>query len=205
MGLPKDRGEIVSRSEPGYAAARAGIRQGDVIVRVNNVDVSPDSTLSYIVANLPVGSRVPIELIRGGKRQTVTATVGERPPEDQLAAITGGDDGDDDDNALGDASPNVQGLSLQSLTPPIAKQLGIAPTVRGVVVSAVDPSSDAAANGMQRGDVILSINQRPTLTAADVAAAVDEARKAGRNSVLLLWQRGTRPAIYVGIKLAPGK
>ena len=56
-----------SRARP---AARAGIRQGDVIVQVNNKPVTPDNTLSYIVANTPVGSRVPIELIRDGKRQT---------------------------------------------------------------------------------------------------------------------------------------
>ncbi len=213
LGLPKDRGEIVSRVEPGYAAARAGIRQGDVIIKVNGTEVSPDTTLSYIVANLPVGSRVPVELVRNGQRQTVVATVGERPPEDQLAANLDGD-GDEGDGGLGQSAPNSQGqqaaraslgLSLQALTPQIARQLGITPTVRGLVISAVDPSSDAASNGIQRGDVILSINQRPTLAAADVTAAVDEARKAGRNSVLLLVQRGARTPAYIGIKLAAGK
>ena len=213
LGLPKDRGEIVSRVEPGFAAARAGIRQGDVIIKVNGTEVSPDTTLSYIVANLPVGSRVPIELVRGGQRQTLTATVGERPPEDQLAANLGNDD-DDGNGALGQPSPNSQGqqaaraalgLTLQALTPQIATQLGIASTVRGMVISAVDPSSDAASNGIQRGDVILSINQRPTLTPADIAAAIDEARKAGRSSVLLLVQRGSRTPAYIGIKLTAAK
>ncbi len=213
LGLPKDRGEIVSRVEPGFAAARAGIRQGDVIVKVNGTEVSPDTTLSYIVANLPVGSRVPVELIRGGQRQTLTATVGERPPEDQLAASLGNDD-DDGDGALGQPNSNSQsqqaaraslGLTLQALTPQIASQLGIATTVHGMVISAVDPSSDAASNGIQRGDVILSINQRPTLTAADITAAIVEARHAGRSSVLLLVQRGARPPAYIGVKLAAAK
>ena len=76
LGLPKDRGEIVARVEPNYPAAKAGIRQGDVIVRVNKVEVTPDTTLSYIVSNLPIGSRVPIDLIRDGKPQTVVAVVG---------------------------------------------------------------------------------------------------------------------------------
>ena len=211
LGLPKDRGEIVSRVEPGYPAARAGIQQGDVIVRVNNVEVTPDDTLSYIVSNLPIGSRVPIELIRQGRRMTVTAVVGERPPEDQLAGEL--NDDDDDGDALGSGSQGDQGasaraslgLSLQPLTPTIAQQLGIPGTVRGLVVATVDPSSDAASSGIQRGDVILSINQQPTTTTAAAAAIVEQSRKAGRTSVLLLVQRGARPPAYIGVKLTARK
>ena len=210
LGLPKDRGEIVARVEPGYAAARAGIRQGDVIVKVNNQDITPDQTLSYIVANLPIGSKVPIDLIRNGQRQSVVAIVGERPPEDQLGTEDGDDQGDGDQGTPGGqqtapATKDSIGLSLQTLTPEIARQLGVPATTRGVVVSAIDPSSDAAAEGLQRGDVILSINQAPTATAAQAAAAVEAARKAGRQSVLLLVQRGARQGTYVGVKIMPKK
>ena len=205
LGLAKDRGEIVQRVEPGFAAARAGIKQGDVIVKVNNREVSPDETLSYIVANLPIGSNVPIELIRDNKRMTVTAVVGERPPEEQLAQA----DGDDNlDDALPDQGSGKQnsatttlGLAMQPLTPAIARQLSIPAEVKGLVVSSVDQSGPAAQIGIQRGDVIISINQKPTLTVADAAAVVSEAKRAGRNSVLLLIQRGSRPATYVGVKL----
>src|SRR3546814_14394684 len=72
LGLPKNRGEFVGQVVPGEAAAKAGIKAGDVVVRVNGEDVTPDNTLSYIVANLPVGSKVPIELLSDGQRQTVT-------------------------------------------------------------------------------------------------------------------------------------
>jgi serine protease Do len=71
LGLAKNRGEFVQTVEPGQGADKAGIKPGDVIVKVNNREVNPDETLSYIVASLPIGSRVPIELIRQGKRQTV--------------------------------------------------------------------------------------------------------------------------------------
>ncbi|WP_156680099.1 Do family serine endopeptidase [Sphingomonas profundi] len=204
LGLPKDIGEIVARVEPGEAAARAGIRQGDVIVKVNNKDITPDNTLSYIVANTAVGSRVPIELIRDGKRQTLTAVVGERPPEDQLAAAAGGDD---DDGPNGTPSQGAQstrdsiGLGVQALTPDIARQLGIPATVRGLVVSSVDGSSDAASEGIQRGDVILSINQRPTISVADATGAINAARAAGRGTVLLFVQRGAGSPRYIGVKI----
>ncbi|MDX3884134.1 MAG: Do family serine endopeptidase [Sphingomonas sp.] len=207
LGLPKDRGEIVSRVEPGEAAARAGIRQGDVIVKVNNREVTPDETLSYIVANSPVGTRMPIELIRDGKRMTLTVVVGERPPEDQLAAAAGDDD-DGDGSAT--PAPNAQstrqsiGLGVQALTPEVARQLGVPTTTRGVVVAQVDPNSDAAQEGIQRGDIILSINQRPVTTVADAAAAVDAARKAGRSTALLFIQRGNGTPRYIGVKINSG-
>src|SRR5439155_10909331 len=93
LGLPKDMGEIVRSVVPGGPAARAGLVQGDVIVKVGGQQVTPDQTVSYLVANTPAGSRVPLEIIRGGKRATVTVAVGERPPEEALNRIAGGDNG----------------------------------------------------------------------------------------------------------------
>src|SRR4051794_25475875 len=87
LGLAKGGGELVRSVVPGGAAARAGIQQGDVIVRVNNQQVTPDQTVSYLVANTPVGQRVPIELVRNGRRMTVYTQVDQRPTEEQLAKI----------------------------------------------------------------------------------------------------------------------
>lgn len=204
LGLPKDRGEIVARVEPGEAAARAGIRQGDVIIKVNAQEVTPDNTLSYVVANLPIGSRVPIEIIRDGKRQTLTAIVGERPSEQQLAGQDGDDFSDDDGAPAQQNGPAAQaglGLSLQTLTPQIARQLRVGENTKGVVIASVNPSSDAAQQGLQRGDVILSINQQPVITTQQASTIVGEARRAGRDRVLLLVQRGPSPGRYIGVKL----
>ncbi|API60038.1 protease [Tardibacter chloracetimidivorans] len=205
LGLQKDRGEIVARVEPGEAAARAGIRQGDVIVKVNGQEVTPENTLSYLVANLPIGTRVPIELIRNGKRMTVTAVVGERPSEQKLAESLGGDfseEGAPADNEQ--AAQAGLGISLQTLTPQIASQLRVPETTKGVVIAAVNPSSDAAQKGLQRGDIILSVNQQPVTTPQEAAKAVAATRQAGRDSVLLLVQRGPTPGRYVGVQLSNG-
>ncbi|MBS0505429.1 MAG: Do family serine endopeptidase [Proteobacteria bacterium] len=206
LGLEKNRGELIASVEAGGGAEKAGIRQGDVIVSVNNQPVTPDTTLSYLVSNAPIGSRVPIELIRGGKRMTVTATVGERPPEEQLAARLGGDDDafskdDDDGKSQEQAAQASLGLAVQPLTPAIARQVGVPATVRGLVIGGVDPNSDAAAKGLQRGDIIVSIAGRPATSAADVRSAVQEATAAKRNSVLLLVQRGSNPARYIGLRI----
>src|SRR6476659_4824565 len=90
LGLAKGGGELVRSVVPGGAAARAGIQQGDVIIRVNNQQVTPDQTVSFLVANTTVNSRIPIELVRNGKRMTVNVTVDQRPTEEALAKIVGG-------------------------------------------------------------------------------------------------------------------
>src|SRR4029453_9952495 len=63
LGLLKDQGEIVRSVVPGEAAARAGVQQGDVIVRVGGQEVNPDQTVSYLIANTPVGAHVPMDIL----------------------------------------------------------------------------------------------------------------------------------------------
>ena len=206
IGLPKNLGEMISSVAPGQGAAKAGIKQGDVIVKVNGRDVTPDQTLSFLVGNLPVGTRVPIELYRDGKRQTLTAVLGERPSEEQLANLNKPEEeftpSDDKSNAA--AARQSLGLFVQPLTAQISQQLGLRGTVKGLVVGDVDPSSDAAAKGLQRGDVILSVNYKPVTTPADIAGAAASAKTAGRSNVLLFVQRGNTPARYVAVKLKQG-
>jgi len=204
FGLPANQGEIISRIEPGEGADKAGLKQGDVVVRVGGKDVTPDQTLSYLVANTPPGTRVPLEIIRDGKRQTITALVGTRPSEEALATLNGGDDDglpESDPQSGQQASASALGLSVQPLTPNIARSLNIDPTTQGVVVVDVDQSSDAATKGLQRGDVILSANRVPTRTATDLAGVITQAKAAGRTTVALLIQRGKNPAVFRAVKI----
>jgi serine protease Do len=203
LGLPKDSGEIVRWVQPGAAAARAGIQAGDVVVRVNGQQVTPDQTASYLIANVPVGSRVPIDLIREGRTIRVTATVGQRPTEEQLAALSGGEGGEE--AIVGGTAPLVGqqalGLSMQALTPELARGARLPATARGVIVTAVDPASDAAEQGLQRGDLIMTVNRQVVSSPADVTAAVAAARRAGRTSVLLLVKRGPGPEGFVAVRI----
>ncbi|HEU4705154.1 MAG TPA: Do family serine endopeptidase [Sphingomicrobium sp.] len=204
LGLPKDSGEIVRWVQPGEAAARAGIQAGDVVVRVNGQPVTPDQTASYLIANTQVGARIPIDIIRDGRQRRIIATVGQRPTEEQLAALTGTGEGEAGVLGGGPAVPRqVLGLSLQALTPELARGARLPPTARGVVVVSVDPASDAAEEGLQRGDLIMSVNRQPVTSPAEVVAAVEAARRAGRTSVLLLVKRGPGPEAFVGVELGP--
>ena len=205
LGLPKDRGEIVRSVQPNEPAARAGIQQGDVILRVGGRDVNPDQTVSYLIANTPVGSRVPLEIIRNGRRQTVTVTVGQRPTEEELARQLGTGQQEDlaPENAPATPGSSALGLTLQPLNPQIARALNLPANARGVVIAQVDPNSDASDKGLQRGDLIVSVNQQLVTTPAQVQAAVEAARRAGRTSVLLLVRRGTGPEAFVGVDITP--
>jgi serine protease Do len=204
LGLPKDRGEIVAAVEPSGPARAAGLQQGDVVLKVNGQDVTPDNSLSYIVANTPIGTRVPVEVIRGGKRLTVNATIGERPTEASLLGqpeqADPGDKGEKDQPGA-EAARKSLGLTLQALSPEIRQQLRIPETVRGVVIARVNPSSNAAEEGLQRGDIIVSVNQTPVSSPQEAADVVAAARKAGRDTVLMFVQRGATPGRFVGIKI----
>jgi serine protease Do len=209
LGIPKNRGELIRTVTEGGPADRAGIEQGDVVITVNNRPVTPDESLAYIVSNLDVGARVPIEVIRNGQRRTVTAVIGKRPPEEELAKLNGVEEETpvteprESDQTSGQRSARESlGVTVQTLTPEIARTLRLNDTaLRGVVVAGVDPSSDAAAEGIQTGDIILSINQRVVRTPEEAAAAIDAARQARRESVLLLIRRGNNPPLYVGVGL----
>ena len=202
LGLPKDRGEIVIRVMPGEAAAKSGLRQGDVILTIDGVAVTPDATVSYLIANTAVGSTIPVEIIRDGRRQTVMVTVGERPSEEELNRQLGNDQDEmmGEDEPEGNGSEAQLGMILQPLNDRIRSQLGVDADVQGVVVVGVDPNSSAAEKGLQRRDIIVSVNRRRVTTVEDVAAAIAAAREAGRSSVLMLVSRNGTEA-FVGVEL----
>jgi serine protease Do len=202
LGIPKDTGELVRSVVAGAPGARAGLVQGDVIVKVNGQQVTPDQTVSYLVANTTVGTRIPLEIIRSGKRATVTVQVAERPTEEQLARLGGGGGATQGDAVPAPTTPQrALGLSLAPLTPDLGRAANLPPGARGVIITAIDPNANAADQGLQRGDLIVSVNNQPVNNPTQVIAAVDAARKAGRSSVLLLVQRGATPGVFVGINI----
>ena len=204
LGLPKNSGEIVRSLVPNGPAARGGLQQGDVIVSVNGKAVTPEETVSYLIANTPVGSRVPLQIIRGGRRQTVSVTVGERPTEEALSKIGSNSPvTPDTDGAVSPTAPQrALGLALAPLTPELGRAANLPATARGVVVTSVDPNSDAADQGLQRGDLVVSVNNQLVTSPAQVIATVEAARKAGRSKVLLLVKRGNAPEAFVGIDIS---
>lgn len=203
LGLPKNRGEFIQGVQEDGAAAKAGIKAGDVVISINGKDVTPDQTLSFIVANIKPGTTVPVELIRNGKRQTVRATVAERPAPEKMAEAFGQDEeefAEEDPDQNEAATSEALGLAVVELTAGIARQVGVPADTKGVVIAAVDPNSDAAAKRLRRGDVILSANGRATVSADDLSAAVEAARSDGRDAVLLRIKRRSGQPTFIPVR-----
>ena len=205
LGLPKNRGEFVEAVAPDGNAEKAGIKPGDVVVKVDGKEVTPDQTLSFIVANTSPGRRIPIEVIRNGNRMTLNTLVGKKGSTDEVARAFGRetqeDFSDQDERTSEQAVQQSLGVAVVELTPQIARQIGVGSAVEGVVISAVDPSSDAAAKGFRRGDIILSINNRPTKSPSDVDTIVAEAKAANREAVLVRAQRRNDTPVFRPIRL----
>ncbi|WP_061927948.1 DegQ family serine endoprotease [Altererythrobacter epoxidivorans] len=204
LGLPTNRGEFVQSVQKDGAAERAGIKAGDIVTKINGKEVTNEQTLSFLVANIKPGTRIPIELYREGERRTVTATVGKRPTEEELRQQQMFDpDAEPEQAPQADSGAIEESLGLQviPLTTEIARQLGVSDDTSGLVISAVDPNADAARKGLQRGDIILSANYKPIGTLADFEAVLAEAKKEGREAMLLRIQRRGQPARYLPIRM----
>jgi serine protease Do len=204
LGLEKSKGEFVTRTVPGEAAAKAGLKEGDIVLKVNGREVTPDNTLSYIVANIKPGTKIPLEILREGKPMTLTATVGTRPSEEKLAQSNfdpeENKDFDEKDDANTKAIRDAIGVSVIPLDAEIARQLGMGADVKGMVVD-VAGSGTAAQAGVRRGDVITSVNYKAITNAAELETAIAAAKKAGRGAVLIGIKRRGAPTQYATVRI----
>jgi serine protease Do len=208
LGVDKNRGGLIASVTPDSPAAKAGFKAGDVVTRVNGEDVTADQSLSYLVASMQPGTRAPFEILRNGQHMTLTATLATRPSEKELAGFTGqGDDDDalpDEDDQQEQATSDSIGVSTITLTPTIAQQVGVDPATKGVVVTSVDPSSDAGQK-LQRGLVIVAANGQPVTTPQALAQQVAAAKRAGRDRVLLYIALPKGQNRFVAVKIKSGK
>jgi serine protease Do len=208
LGIPENHGEYIQAVVPGEAADKAGLAEGDVVLKVDGKDITPQQTLSFIVANLEPGSRVNVEVLRDGRSMTVPVTVGKRPSEEELAAQVFNPDDQSPSNPTTKGAGLVEealGLSVQPLTSQFAGQLGLPATTQGLLVTDVDPNSDAGAKGLARGTVILSAQYRGqrtvTRTVEDLEAIVRAARAAKGEVVLLRVRARGAPELTIDVRL----
>jgi len=184
FGLSHGGGALVGDVSPDSPAAKAGIERGDVILQLNGETVSGPDDLSVRISQMSPGSTVHLKVFRSGQARDVAVTLGEYA-EKGAASNPGGEAG----------GVALQGVQVQALTRSLARELGLPPTTEGVVVTSVDPSSDAAAANLERGDVILEVNRKPVHSVSQYDQAI---AGIGKQPVLLLINReGTTHFIVV--------
>lgn len=205
LGLEKNRGEFVARVVAGEGAANAGLKEGDIVLKVNGRDITPEATLSYIVANIKPGTKIPLDILREGKPLKLNATVGTRPPEETLAQSNFNPEEEKDFQNNGE-TPDAKtvrdaiGVSVIPLDAEIARQLGMGTDIKGVVIDVPGQGSGSRA-GLRRGDVIVSATYKPVATPAALAAAIRDAKAAGRSAILLGVKRRGAPTQYATVKI----
>jgi serine protease Do len=185
IGLDKPEGALVANVNDDTPAAKAGIRTGDVITALGGQQIKSPRDLSRMVADLTPGAKEGLTVWRQGQSHNLSITVGGNEPDQQQASAENGDK-----SMQGAQRVPTIGIGLADLTPDIREALNLPRRENGAVIESVAPDKPAADAGLQAGDIIVSINQQPVKSAKEAKAAVAEAGKSGRKSVLFLIQRG---------------
>jgi serine protease Do len=201
LGLPKQEGALVADVTPGGPAAKAGFQQGDVILSFNGHDINKVRDLPIVVAQTPVGNDAKIHVWRKSGETDLTAKVAQMPENPQVARNTSPGNNRNGGDATAQNS-SAMGLRLAPLNSEWRQRLHLGRDVKGVVVTGVADDSPLADLGLQRGDVIESVNQKPTTTTQEVATALREAKnaKGSQNVLILLNRNGVNQ--YVALSLS---
>nr|WP_082677421.1 DegQ family serine endoprotease [Ruegeria profundi] len=194
MGLDKPGGALIS-DVPNGPAKDAGLLAGDVILSFDGVEVEDTRGLVRQVGETTVGKSVRVVVHRDGGTQTVLVTLGRR--EDAERADSSEDEVPD---APVEENADILGLTISPLTDALRKDLGLDADAEGLVVSEVDEASEAFSKGLRAGDLITEAGQQAVTSIQDFEARMEEAREAGRKSLLLLVRRGGEPR-FVALSL----
>jgi serine protease Do len=202
-GIEPNHGALVGDVTAGGPGAAAGVQTGDIIQSVNGKPVNSAADLSQVTSMTLPGEALHLKVLRNGHQIELTAKAGTRPTNEQLAENENGAEGGGGSGSAGAmAATKVLGMSLAPLSEALRQQYSLTPAVHGVVVTHVDQDSEAGQDGLRAGVVIVRAGDHVALTPADVAAAVADARREHRPSVLLFLNVGGRPAA-VPLKLDP--
>jgi serine protease Do len=197
LNLGRPRGALVAGIDDKGPAKPAGIEVGDVIVRFDGREVKDSRDLPRIVAATPVGKAVDVTIVRKGSEMTRQVTLGrlEESERQQQASI----------NQPPTAAPTVAqealGMSFSGISDELRRRYNIKDTVKGVVVTKVDPNSAAADKRIQAGDVIVEVGQEAVSNPADVTRRIEALKKDGRKSALLLVSNAQGEVRFVAVSV----
>ena len=185
MKLPVARGVLLADVQAGSPAAKAGLKRGDAVVKVDGRAVESSGQFRNAIAAAGANRKVTLDLYREGKLVSVPASLGEMPQDGARASGPGG----------APSQRDSDGLALSELTPEVRRSFGIGDDVpKGVVVTGIAQGSAAARAGLRPGDVLLEVNRKAVTSVRDFE---DAYAKAKGNVLLLLYRRGATVFVVV--------
>jgi serine protease Do len=188
MGLTAEtKGVLIGDVFKGQPADKAGIKRGDIVTAVNDLPVEGANELRNAVASIHPGAKVPLELLRNGKKTTVQVTLtGRDTKTTQSTMASGGTPAEGGSNDF----TKLLGIKIGNLTDKQYDELGIERNVKGVIVEEVDPASLAEANGLQENDIVIEVNQQAVPSVKEFRQATKSV-KSGDSVLLLVLRDGS--------------
>jgi serine protease Do len=198
LNIKPARGALVAGVDDKGPAKPAGIEPGDVVVKFDGKDVKDPKDLSRVVADTAVGKEVDVVIIRKGSEETRKVTLGRLEDGDktqQASAKT------KDEPTEKPVTQKALGLDLATLSKDLRTKYKIKESVKGVIITGVDGTSDAAEKRLSAGDVIVEVAQEAVSNAADIKKRVDQLKKDGKKSILLLVANGEGELRFVALSV----
>jgi Do/DeqQ family serine protease len=189
FGLAEAKGALVSDVLSGTPAERAGLKRGDVIIKVDRMPISDPGHLRNMVAETAVGEKVTITVIREGHEKELPVTISEQPKE--FAQRGGVSEGGGQSNSA------LNGVEVKELTPQIRQELNAPEDLSGVVVDRVESGSDAEMAGLRRGDVIMEVDRKAVHNIREFESALSH-HKSKEGLLLLINRQGGTIFIMIG-------
>jgi serine protease Do len=181
FGEKEARGALVADVSAGSPAQKSGLERGDIIVEVNGKPVADSNDLRMTISMMPPDSEAHLKVLRNGSEREIGVRLSTLPTEEAAAHS--------EDNGNSSASSALSGVSVENLDAESAHDLGLSPDTKGVVVTGVDPSSEAAQAGLRRGDVIQEVNRQPVKNTAEFERAVRSSKD--KRPLLLVNRNGS--------------
>jgi serine protease Do len=189
FGLPGTSGAVISTVNPNEPADKGGMEPGDVIVEFNGKAVKDSDSLVAMVVNTKPGTTVPVIVYRNNQRKTLNITIGELDldAEQSRGARRSGSGGQAPEESQ---TPTGFGMTLDAITPDLARRLELPPGTGGAIVSDVERNSPAARGGIIPGDVIVEVNRQKVANTSQVTRELQRVQP-GQPVFLLVWREGS--------------
>jgi serine protease Do len=197
LGLKEAKGALVLDVTQNSPAGKAGIQSGDIIVSFDGKELVAMKKLPKMVADTPLGKKVPVVIWRKGSKKTVVVTIAElKEDEEKVASAEEGFPENKKESF--EPTKTILGLGIKDIDEEVRKHFSIGKDVKGVVVVKIDPESPVAQKPLRKGDVITAVGQEAIANVTDAEKLIKNAVDSKRKSVLLLINRGG-DSLYIAV------